>query len=78
MSLEENIKKHLFDRNNKCSWTVLYEQLSEADKKVIDNALANNYATVTIIAALRDEGYRMGEPTLNQHRRQKCRCRNAK
>ena len=78
MSLAESIEKYRFESTYQCPWVKMYNKLTNEDQEAINKALANNYATTTIITALRQEGYRIGEPSLNHHRQGKCRCLTAK
>jgi hypothetical protein len=78
MGLAEAIEENRFKGGEVCTVVTLYEKLSKEDKEAFDNALKNNVATQTICLALRAEGFKLGEPTLNVHRRGQCRCATKK
>jgi hypothetical protein len=78
MGLADAIEANRFKGGEVCAVVMLYERLSKEDKEAFDDAIKKNVSTQTICIALRAEGYKLGEPTLNVHRRGQCRCATKK
>lgn len=77
MSLEKSIEEFRYKRENlPCPLMRVYEQLSDSDKKVFDNAIKKGIPDLTLANALRKEGYRIAELSISQHRRGVCRCQS--
>ena len=57
-----------------CTVPVLIESMPDEDRKAFLSHLAKGTPTITLTAALRSEGYKMGEEKLNKHRRGLCEC----
>jgi hypothetical protein len=74
MDLEEAIEHFSFKDEGMCNLAVIMQDLTDKDKKVLNDALAKGIPSTTIASALRSEGHKIGEPTINLHRRDKCRC----
>ena len=73
MSLKDNIKKHEFVIE-KCPLGRLIDKLTPDDQTTLLEALNKGIPTTTLVSALREEGYKIGEPCFNVHRQGKCRC----
>jgi hypothetical protein len=73
MALEDAIKQHLYIKDT-CTFTTLAEKLNDKDREALIKAIESGIPTSTIAHALRSEGYKIGEPTINAHRQGKCRC----
>jgi hypothetical protein len=73
MSLKDKIKKHSFVIE-KCPLGRLIERLTPDDQNTLLEAIKKGTPTMTLVAALREEGYAIGEPSFNLHRQGKCRC----
>jgi hypothetical protein len=73
MALADSINKHI-KTDNKCTARVILEMLSETDAKELNTHLAKGTPTMTLVAALRSEGYHIAEATLNKHRSGLCKC----
>jgi hypothetical protein len=73
MSLKDNIKKHTFVIE-KCPLGRLIDRLPPEDQITLHEALQKGTPTITLVAALREEGYKIGEPSFNVHRQGKCQC----
>jgi hypothetical protein len=69
--IESKIK---LPREKFCTVPVLIESMNEEDKKAFLDHLAKGTPTITLTAALRSEGYKMGDEKLNKHRRGLCEC----
>jgi hypothetical protein len=74
MGLASAIEEYRYKYDKVCAVAILYEKLPKEDKVAFDNAVKEGIATTTICVALRKEGYKLGEPTLNLHRRGNCKC----
>lgn len=74
MALKDNIKKYEFVIE-KCPLGRLIEKLNEDDRETLLAAIKKGTPTMTLVAALREEGYAIGEPSFNIHRQGKCRCK---
>ena len=57
-----------------CAYQQMYESLSKADQKTLDDAWAKNYPTNLIVQALRSEGMKCSSDTIRLHRNGTCRC----
>ena len=73
MALKDNIKKHTFVID-KCPLGRLIEKLTPDDQATLLEAITKGTPTMTLVAALREEGWAIGEPSFNVHRQGKCRC----
>ena len=74
MALEDAIEKFIVKRVDSCPFAILVEKLNEKDRKVLLTALEKGIPGATLVSALRSEGYKIGAPAVNDHRRGKCRC----
>lgn len=57
-----------------CSTAKLITELNEADKAAFLDAIKNGISTTTLVSALRAEGYKLGDESLNKHRKERCKC----
>lgn len=57
-----------------CSTAKLISELTEADRNVLLNAIEKGVSTTTLVSALRAEGYKIGDDSLNKHRAGRCKC----
>lgn len=76
MTLADKIAKHAYT-NDSCPVAKLAEKLNEVDRKTLFEALDKGVPATTLATALREEGHKIGEPSLNQHRSGKCRCKKS-
>ena len=75
MGLSEALSKQMARANNdKCSVQILIESLSEDDRKVLQEAFDKGMPTHPIVYALREEGYKSSDNSMNAHRQGKCKC----
>lgn len=74
MALDKEIARHAFTGFDKCTVVKIMEILNKEDFATLNSALSGNVPTTTIVHALRAEGHKIGEPTVNLHRQGKCRC----
>jgi hypothetical protein len=73
MALKDNIEKHTYVLE--CTVVRLLAKLNLEDRNTLLEAIEKGVPTMTLVAALREEGYKIGEPTFNLHRYGKCRCK---
>jgi len=73
MSLKDGIEKHLFIVE-KCPLGRLIDRLTPDDQTTLLEAMKKGTPTVTLVSALREEGFKIGEPSFNVHRHGKCKC----
>tara|TARA_R110000822_G_scaffold219123_2_gene353359 strand:+ start:456 stop:698 length:243 start_codon:yes stop_codon:yes gene_type:complete len=57
-----------------CSYSVLYNNLEEEDKKALDDAWAKGYSVNIILSALRSDGHKSSNESIRAHRSGTCRC----
>jgi hypothetical protein len=57
-----------------CSYQAMYDNLSDTDKKTLDEAWAKSYPVNLIVQALRSEGHRCSSDSIRLHRSGTCRC----
>jgi hypothetical protein len=57
-----------------CVYQEMYNNLSDKDKKALDQAWANGYPTSLIVQALRSDGHKCSSDTIRLHRNGTCRC----
>ena len=75
-AFDEIISKRAAGRllSNQCAYKSLYDSLSEADQKTLDDAWEKNYPVNLIVQALRSEGHKCSSDTIRIHRNGTCRC----
>ena len=75
-AFDEIIKKRVAGRllGNQCAYKSLYDSLSEADQKTLDDAWEKNYPVNLIVQALRSEGHKCSSDTIRLHRNGSFRC----
>ena len=76
MDLEKAIEHFRYKSEGMCTFALLIEKLVDSDKKILLDNLAKGTPTITLVSALRSQGYKIGEPTVNLHRQNKCKCQN--
>lgn len=74
MALIDSIEKHTIKTQSKCTLGIILEMLEEKDRKDLLAHLLKGTPTVTLVAALRSEGYSIAEMTMQNHRNGKCKC----
>jgi len=75
MALIDSIDKFTNkDRGDGCNVPVVLAKLNAEDKKALLDAIAKGVPTSTLTSALRAEGYKLGDATLNKHRKGECVC----
>ena len=57
-----------------CSYQAMYDNLSDKDKKTLDEAWAKSYPVNLIVQALRSEGHKCSSDSIRLHRSGTCRC----
>ena len=57
-----------------CVYQEMYDNLSDKDKKTLDNAWASHYPTSLIVQALRADGHKCSSDSIRLHRNGTCRC----
>jgi hypothetical protein len=74
MALEDAINNRVSNRWEKCSVLAISDALSEEDRKALFNALDTGIPTRVLVSALRSEGHKIGDETMNKHRNRLCKC----
>jgi len=74
MSLRDQIEKNKQPDTDACTLAVIMRSIDGDDKEALLEALSSDLPTVTIRRALRSEGFHIGEPTINDHRKGRCKC----
>jgi hypothetical protein len=57
-----------------CVYQEMYDNLSDKDKKTLDDAWASHYPTSLIVQALRADGHKCSSDSIRLHRNGTCRC----
>lgn len=82
MALKNKIEQFRWKQiDNGCPYANFLEALvseNKEDAKALEDAVNKNIPATTICKALRAEGYRLAEISINEHRRGVCRCQNKK
>ena len=65
-----SIEKNL----NNCAYAKMYNALSPADKKALDEAWLKKYSQNTVLMALRAEGIKSSNEAIRRHRIGACPC----
>jgi hypothetical protein len=82
MSLKNTIEQFRWKQVEKgCPYANFLELLAQENKedaKSLEEAVNKGIPATTICKALRAEGYRLAEISINEHRRGVCRCHNKK
>lgn len=58
----------------KCTVALIRDKLDKDDRDSLDNAIAIGVPSRILVRALQAEGYKIGNPTMNDHRGQRCKC----
>lgn len=80
MALKDTIERYKWKQMERgCPYANFLNLLdSKEDKKALEDAVASGIPATTICKALRAEGYRLAEISINEHRREVCRCKKGK
>jgi hypothetical protein len=57
-----------------CAYQEMYESLSTADRKALDEAWVKGYSANVILMALRAEGIKSSNESIRRHRIGACKC----
>ena len=78
MSLEDSIEEFRYKGTDigLCPFAKLINKLNDADRKALFNAMEKGLPDITLASALRNEGYKIAEISIAQHRKGICRCKN--
>lgn len=57
-----------------CAYQVLYDSLTPADQKALDNAINKKLPVTLIVQALRQEGHKTSSDSVRGHLKGQCRC----
>lgn len=74
MGLKEALEQKVYKADNRCSAATFLESLPKGDKELVMKALEDGVATIGLVGALRSEGYKIAEWSLNNHRKGRCKC----
>lgn len=75
MALADQLKS--MDRTRKenyCAYKEMYDGLSPADKKALDEAWAKGFSANVVLMALRAEGIKSSNEAIRRHRMGVCPC----
>ena len=80
MSLEDKFEHYRYKKlGHGCPYINFLESMTNnEDRKALEKAVNNGLPATTICKALRSEGYKLGEISINEHRRGVCRCETKK
>ena len=79
MALKDTIERYRWKQIERgCPYANFLISLNKEDTKALEDAVAGGIPATTICKALRAEGYRLAEISINEHRRGVCRCKNKK
>jgi hypothetical protein len=70
-------KRTSYRMSDICSYQVLYNSLSDEDKKTLDAAWNKQYPVNLIVQALRADGHKCSSDTIRIHKNGTCRCPKA-
>ena len=57
-----------------CAYQMIVNNMSEKDKKALDDAWSKGFSANIIVKALRAEGYKTTPESIRLHRRGMCKC----
>ena len=80
MALKDTIERYRWKQIERgCPYAnFLIELENKEDRKALEDAVVSGIPATTICKALRAEGYRLAEISINEHRREVCRCKTKK
>ena len=80
MGLKDKIEQFRWKQyENGCPYANFLMTVNDKeDRKALEDAVNKGIPATTICKALRAEGYRLAEISINEHRRGVCRCQNNK
>jgi len=61
-------------KRNHCAYQAMYEALSQADRKSLDEAWDKGYSVNVVLMALRSEGIKSSNESIRRHRIGACKC----
>ena len=73
MSLADQLASMEKNLNN-CAYKKMYDALSSADKKALDEAWLKGFSQNTVLMALRSEGIKSSNEAIRRHRIGACPC----
>ena len=74
MALSDSIERHTTKSESKCTLAIILEMLDDKDRAELLNHIRKGTPSMTLVAALRSEGYHIAEVTFNNHRNERCKC----
>ena len=74
MSLADRVEQRIHLKPLTCNFVALFDKLPKEDQKYLTEQIEKGTPTLILTAGLRAEGYRIGDPTFNDHRYGRCRC----
>jgi hypothetical protein len=74
MALSDSIERHKTKSESKCTLANILKMLDEKDRADLLNHIRKGTPSMTLVAALRSEGYHIAEVTFNNHRNGRCKC----
>ena len=61
-------------KSDYCAYRIMYDSLSPADRKALDEAWAKGYSANVILMALRAEGIKSSNESIRRHKIGACKC----
>lgn len=61
-----------------CAYQAMYDSLSDADRKALDEAWAKGYSANVVLMALRSEGIKSSNESIRRHKMGACKCPKTK
>jgi hypothetical protein len=74
VALSDSIERHKTKSESKCTLANIFEMLDEKDHAELLSHISKGTPSMTLVAALRSEGYHIAEVTFNNHRNGRCKC----
>jgi hypothetical protein len=74
MALSDSIERHTTKSESKCTLAIILEMLDKKDRAELLSHIRKGTPSMTLVAALRSEGYHIAEVTFNNHRNGRCKC----
>jgi hypothetical protein len=76
MGLADNLSEIAIKKKNKeeCAYMAMYNSLTPADQKALDDAWTKGYSANEVLMALRKEGVKSSNEAIRRHRIGGCKC----
>lgn len=74
MALDKALERQTSKLESGCTVALLLEKLTITDQVTLTKALDSKIPTSAIVRAIREEGWKMSDNSMNAHRQGKCKC----